>query len=182
MTADRMRRDDDESVRCPVGLRVLGPVAFERRGTRSPLGGPKAQQVLAVLAANRGRSVSVDLLIDAVWGDEAPLSATSTLQSHVSRLRTVLGPEIAIARQAGGYMLDMPDGGLDAARFETLLQQSRQAAVADAVPLLAEALGLWRGSAFAEHADLYPVRPEAVRLDELRLVATEQWASASLGA
>ena len=180
MTADRMRRDDDESVRCPVGLLVLGPVAFERRGIRSSLGGPKAQQVLAVLAANRGRSVSVDLLIDAVWGDEAPLSATATLQSHVSRLRAVLGPETAIARQAGGYMLDMPDGGLDAARFETLLQQSRQAAGADAVPLLAEALGLWRGSAFGEHADLYPVRPEALRLDELRLVATEQWASASL--
>jgi predicted ATPase/DNA-binding SARP family transcriptional activator len=179
LTADRKPHEDDEIV-LPARLGVLGAVTFERRGERLSLGGPKAQQVVAVLVAHHRRSVSSDLLIDTLWDGEPPPSAAGTLQSHISRLRGVLEPEIVITREPDGYRLDAPPSAVDAERFEHLVDGCADQAAADVVRRLDEALRLWRGPAFGTHADLDPVRPEAVRLEELRLVAWERWAAARL--
>ena len=68
-------------------VRVLGPleVVCEDGGVR--LGGRKQRTVLALLAAEVGKSVSIDALIDGVWGDEPTAGARSTLQTYVSNLR-----------------------------------------------------------------------------------------------
>lgn len=163
-----------------VTLGVLGPLVLYRGDARPSLGGPKARQILATLVARRGRAVSVDRLVDTLWGDEPPASATASVQSHISRLRKILDPELTIPHEPGGYRLVVHDAVIDADRFEELLTRSQDAEPARAADLLADALSLWRGRAFGDHGDLDHIRAEAVRLDELRLVAADGWARARL--
>lgn len=161
-------------------VRVLGGPSVERDGTACPVGGPKAQQLLCVLVAHRGQAVSTDRLVDALWGERAPPSAIGTIQSQVSRLRGLLGPAFPIDRTGGGYRLDSSCGGIDADRFKLQLERSSSLDAEATVAVLESALGWWRGPAFAGHAHLAEVRGEAVRLDELRLVATDAWAEAGV--
>ena len=163
-----------------VRLAVLGGVSLWRDGGRVGLGGPQAERVLAVLLANHGRPTSADRLADTLWGGRPPASATATIHSHVSRLRTLLGPSIVIVRESEAYRIDCPGEAFDVVGFEDLLARSRVAPPVEACALLAEALGAWHGRAFGEHADLDHVRAEAARLDELRLVATDEWAALRL--
>ena len=163
-----------------VRLAVLGGVSLWRDGARVGLGGPQAERVLAVLLANHGRPTSADRLADTLWGERPPASATATIHSHLSRLRTLLGPSIVIARESDAYRIDCPEEALDVVGFEDRLARSRTAPSAAACALLAEALGMWHGRAFGEHADLDHVRAEAARLDELRLVVTDEWAALRL--
>src|SRR5262245_38213833 len=136
------------------------------------------RKLLALLLSSRNEVVSSDRLIDALWDDAPPPSAPATLQSYVSRLRrfTELDDRTGIANRAPGYVLEVPAELVDAGRFERDL--ARGQALLDtnpyeAVARLDAALGEWRGAAFAEFADEEWARAEAIRLDELRLVATE---------
>ena len=166
-----------------VRVVVLGSVAVERDGTPVALGGSKQRLLLAVLAAASGRSVSADALCEALWGDDQPATASATVQSHVSRLRRALRPEIQIGSAASGYSLTAPPECVDANRFELALaaveQQADRRAACDR---LGEALSWWRGPAYGDLADNPWLRAEAARLDELRLSATEQWVDARLEA
>jgi predicted ATPase/DNA-binding SARP family transcriptional activator len=157
-------------------LRVLGQMGLHVDGESVPLGGPKAQQLLSVLAAHRDDPVSSDRLVDSLWGDQPPRSARATVQTQVSRLRAVLPPDFSIALEPTGYRLGTPENGLDACRFETLLTRCRSLPDRASVAVLDEARSLWRGPAFGQHAELPEVQGEAIRLDELRLVATDEWA------
>lgn len=161
-------------------VRVLGGPSVERGGSACPVGGPKAQQLLCVLVAHRGQVVSTDRLVDALWDEHPPPSVIATIQSQVSRLRALLGPEFPIDRTGGGYRLDASCGGIDADRFESQLQHSSSLDDLATVAALESALDSWRGPAFAGHAHLAEVRGEAVRLDELRLVAMDAWAEAGV--
>ena len=161
-------------------LRVLGGLLLFAGGETRPLGGPKAQQLLSVLVAHRGTAVSSDRLVEALWPDGPPKSATATLQSQVSRLRAGLTPGFSIDFERAGYRLDCREGGIDADRFESLLARSRTVEAAQSVAVLRSALDLWQGPAFGPHAELPEVQPEAVRLDEARLTATDEWAEACL--
>ncbi|MEQ8716608.1 MAG: BTAD domain-containing putative transcriptional regulator [Acidimicrobiales bacterium] len=179
MTAhdDTRHREDAHG---DVTLCVLGPLVLYRGDSRPSLGGPKARQLLATLIAQRGRAVSGDRLVDTLWGAAPPRSAPASVQSHVSRLRRVLDPAFEIRHETGGYRLVVHDADIDADRFEDLLARSRDVEPVESADLLDDALSLWRGPAFGEHCDLEHVRAEAVRLDELRLVATDQWVRARL--
>jgi predicted ATPase/DNA-binding SARP family transcriptional activator len=165
-------------------LRVLGPV--EVVGTEGPgsLAAPKHLRLLAALAIRPGESFSSDALIDAVWGTAPPPSARKLLQVYVSQLRKHLSPPLAISTRGPGYVLELDDGAFDAARFERLLNEGRAAAVEGnhrlAASLLGRALGLWRGPAYGEFSYEEFARPEAERLEELRLVAREQRIDADL--
>ena len=108
-------------------------------------------------------------------GDEPPESARNTLQTYVSHLRKALGAE-RIEGRPPGYRLEIGPDELDADRFQTLLRDARKAGATDpsaAVPILEQALGLWRGPAFADLADEPSLAGEAARFNELRLVAEE---------
>ena len=157
-------------------VRILGPVLVEGPGLqRAPLG-PKPRLALAVLAAHRGEVVSIDRLCDALWADQLPAAAVATLQSHLSRARRALEPDGQIVAVDGGYRLHLPDGGLDVDHFDRLTRKaSSEPEPATAADLLGEALSLWRGRAFGDMADQEWIRPEAVRLDELRQTQTEAW-------
>ncbi len=144
---------------------------------------PKLRVVLALLAAHRGAVVSTDRLCDALWGAVPPPSAVPTLQSHLSRLRGMLAPAGGIASLDNGYRLELPDGGLDVDHFDRLADQARQAVdPRESADLSAAALAWWRGPAFGDLADVEWIRAEAVRLDELRLTATEEWVESRLRA
>ena len=162
-------------------MRVLGPVeAFDETGAPVAIGSRSQRLVLAVLAAHTGHTVSADRLVDALWGDEPPRTASGTLRTYVSRLRHVMGD--AVALRPGGYALTVPRSEVDSEQFEHLVQEAGSQAPAARVELLERALELWRGPAFGELGDEEALRGAAVRLEELRYAAREARAAALVGA
>jgi predicted ATPase/DNA-binding SARP family transcriptional activator len=159
-------------------IRVLGPLELIGEGRPLSLAAPKERRLLVALVAEVGKTRSSDALTDAIWGDSPPRSAPKLLQVYVSKLRKRLPAPATIRTHGSGYALELQDGVLDAARFERLLHDGREAAEAGnpalAASILGRALALWRGEAYGELADEDFVRSEAQRLEELRLVALEE--------
>jgi predicted ATPase/DNA-binding SARP family transcriptional activator len=158
---------------------VLGVLEVRRDGVPVPVPGGRRRAVLAALLVRAGQPAPADTLIEAAWGDELPADPRSALQTVLSRLRGVLGGGVLQAGPAG-YLIDPGPGGLDAGRFEALRAQAAGVPAPRAAGLLDEALALWRGPAYAEFADRDFARPQAVRLDELRLATIEDRAELSL--
>ena len=173
-----------------AGIRVLGPLEAEVEGARADLGGPLQRAVLALLLMERGRVVSVDRMIDQLWRGEPPPRAIASLQAYVSNLRRILEPGRARRAQARilvsappGYAVRLPDEAVDAWRFESLLTAARKEASGQperARQELEQALGLWRGPAYAEFADEEWATAEVARLTEQHLAAQEAWAEVAL--
>ncbi len=164
-------------------IRVLGPV--ELVGADGPVRlAAMPRRLLAALVADRGKTRTVDVLIEALWADRPPGDAAKVLQLYVSRLRKALPQGAWIRTDSSGYALQLEEEVLDAARFERLLAEARS--VGDegntslAVSLLGRALSLWRGQAFGELAYEDFARAEAERLEELRLLAVEEQSEAQL--
>ncbi|RZQ61657.1 BTAD domain-containing putative transcriptional regulator [Amycolatopsis suaedae] len=161
-------------------VRLLGPVqALADDGTPLPVGGARLRALLALLALDVGRPVSVERLVDGLWGGEPPADAANALQSLVSRLRRAL-PAGVLARTTAGYRLDAED--TDADRFTDLATRGRAELAADparASALLTEALDLWHGPALAD-VDAPFTTAHTARLAELRLTAAEDRYDAEL--
>ena len=161
---------------------LLGPLeVVADDGTPIPLGGAKQRLVLAALLLRAGEVVSTDFLVDALWGDAAPRTAATALQNAISALRKLLGPELLLTR-APGYVLAVAGDALDLHRFERLMREAAGREPADRARLLREALDLWRGEPLGELAFEPFAQPELRRLEELRLVASEEWTDAELEA
>jgi DNA-binding SARP family transcriptional activator/pimeloyl-ACP methyl ester carboxylesterase len=152
-------------------FRVLGAVeAEDPDGVPVPLG-DRQRALLASLLARAGTVVSVDELTELVWPDRQPADPAAALQNQVSRLRRAL-PWAALRTRSPGYLLEAGDD-LDANRFTALLAAAAGVEAARAADLVASALSLWRGRAYAGFADGPVARFEAIRLDEARLHAVE---------
>jgi DNA-binding SARP family transcriptional activator len=158
---------------------------------RVELGRPKQRALLAVLLVHANQVVALDRLIEALWGQQPPAQATASLQAYVSNLRRALEPSRpartpsrVLVTQPPGYRLVVVPGDLDAARFVALAEEGHRLLEAErpaqAVRVLREALGLWRGPAFADMADEPFAQPERQRLEELRLVVLEDRLAAEL--
>jgi predicted ATPase/DNA-binding SARP family transcriptional activator len=159
-------------------FRVLGTV--EVVGVDGPLalGGPNQRRLLAALLAGRRHVVSTDTLSAALWGEEPPATARSTLQTSVSKLRRVLGGHrgTTLDNRPPGYVLDVPPSAVDADRFDGDVLHARALArerPLEAIEILDRALATWAGDAFAEFAELPWAITESVRLGEVRLQAME---------
>ena len=157
-----------------MSFHVLGPLDVRVAGDELAIGGAKQRAVLAVLLLRAGEVVSVQRLVDEVWGDDPPPSAAHTLESYVSRLRQLFnghGPRLV--RRGAGYALELGEANLDARRFVELQEQASLAAAMDdhakVVEITAAALAMWRGPALADVALASAGRAEADRLEELRL-------------
>ena len=164
---------------------MLGPLEAGDGRELLALGPPKQRALLARLLLDAGRTVSVERLIDDLWGDELPQTAAKMVQIYVSGLRKVLGPERLLTRPPG-YSLELAAGDdVDLLRFERLVARGRTALAggdrATAAALLREALGLWRGPALAEFLPGPFARGEGDRLEALRLAALEDRIEADLG-
>jgi DNA-binding SARP family transcriptional activator/Flp pilus assembly protein TadD len=130
---------------------VLGAVEARIDGRAVDLGHARQRCVLGVLLVEAGRPVSVDQLVDRVWGDEVPQRVTNALYSYLSRLRRAVAgaTDVEIKRQPGGYALIVDPQAVDLHRFRRSVAAAR-ASDADrpAAELFAQALGLWRGEPF----------------------------------
>jgi DNA-binding SARP family transcriptional activator len=62
-------------------LHLLGPIEATVDGRRIALGATKQRAVLAMLALPPNRTVSVDRLIEGLWGEQAPDSAAKMVSS-----------------------------------------------------------------------------------------------------
>ncbi len=171
-------------------LNVLGPMSARHHGRELPLGPPRRRTLLALLLIRLGRVVPTELLVEELWGDETPRRAVATLQSHVSHLRRALEPtgesgHVSVLRhRMPGYVLDLRPEQVDACRFESLVTDGRrlleQRDPSTAQARLTEALGLWRGSPYAEFDNNPPLSDECARLEQIRLTAVESCAEARL--
>ena len=140
--------------------------------------GAKLRALLVLLALQAGRVVSAEQLIDALWGEDPPAGVRNGLQALVSKLRRALGDPEIVAMRGSGYALDVAEESVDVHRFEALVRRGR-AAITDgdreaAVASLAEADGLWRGSALADFAYDDFALPVISQLSELRVAAVEE--------
>ncbi|MFB9726847.1 AfsR/SARP family transcriptional regulator [Haloechinothrix salitolerans] len=151
-----------------VEFGVLGPIEVRVGGCPVAVHGARQRAVLTSLLLRRGTVVSLDRLVDDVFGEQPPDDARNAVQTYVARLRKALGPAARyVVTRPPGYLLDVPDDAVDALRFEALCVND-SAALAD----VDAALALWRGPAYGEFADDL-ARGHAQRLEELRLVAIE---------
>jgi len=117
------------------------------------LGPVRQRSVLAALLVDVNRVVTVDQLIDRVWGESPPQRSLGTLYSYISRLRRALpsaADEVRLVRQAGGYVLTVTESAVDLYRFRGLVTQAHRTDDDErAVALFEQALGLWQGDAFS---------------------------------
>ncbi len=171
-------------------FRLLGPFELASRGRVAEIGSPKQRLLLAMLVVHLNRVVSVDALAEELWHGQPPSSLTKTIQSLVYRLRRALtdaGAEaagVALRARGSGYALEADRLQVDAQRFEHLAARGRELAGAGAsdaaARTLRDALALWRGPALIDLLDSDVARAEAARLDETRLVVTEELAEAEM--
>ncbi|MFD2470343.1 AfsR/SARP family transcriptional regulator [Amycolatopsis silviterrae] len=145
---------------------------------------PKVLQVLALLLVRANQVVGTDSLIRELWGEDAPRSALTTLQTYVSQLRRLIeqerlagGDEILITRSPG-YLLRVGSDQLDLRRFDELRQRGRrdfaEGRFADAAVHLRSALELWAETPLANiklgpHLSAYAVDLQEQRRDTLQL-------------
>ena len=100
-------------------IRLLGRVDALADGQALPLGGSKQRATLAMLALRANQTVSVDDLIDGLWGDRPPASAAQNLRLYISRIRKALGADglgATIVTRGRGYELQLPADAVDAVR------------------------------------------------------------------
>ncbi|MEH0541747.1 tetratricopeptide repeat protein [Streptomyces sp. B21-105] len=179
-----------------MNLHLLGPLELRIAGRAVDVGQPRRRAVLAALAADTGRPVSVNTLVDRVWDTAAPDGARSVLYSHISRLRRLLdGAEstaggagaktplapIVIRRTAGGYVLEGDEHTVDLLRFRSLVAQGREPHLPDTrrAHVLGEALRLWRGAPLAGIPGVWAEHTRAAWTQE-RVEAALAWARALL--
>jgi DNA-binding SARP family transcriptional activator len=148
------------------------------------LGGAKPRALLADLALHLGETVSMDRLIDDLWGEHPPDSAQHAVEVYVSQLRKALGPPVLLTRSPG-YALTLDDDRVDLTRFAQRAAAGRALLEQDpdtAAGILREALALWRGPALAEFTFEPFAQIEIARFEELRQQCLEDRIEADLGA
>lgn len=167
---------------------VLGPIEVTVDSRQIRLAGQRQRALLAALALEQGKAVPVDWLVDVLWDVRPPPTARARIQSHVAGLRRLIGHSLdglegPLLTRPPGYALRGEGVDLDLATFETLTERAGRAAgarqPAAAAELLAEALALWRGRAFAD-VESPLIRSAADKLGERRLMAIEAKAAADL--
>jgi YVTN family beta-propeller protein len=161
-----------------VTFRILGRLDALVDGRPIDLPSRRERALLGTLLLYIGEAVSVETLIDSVWGEAAPVSARHMVHEYVSRLRGALGEASVIATRSPGYVVERDVCDLDAVRFAELLGTARAAVAADeldqALTAFEEALGLWRGDALSDVALEADARLAAARLDDERRTARSE--------
>lgn len=132
-------------------FRLLGQVEMWHGDRCVDLGHAKQRLVLAVLLMEAGQIVAATTLLDRVWGHAPPDAALSVLYGYVARLRKALAScGVSLAKDSGGYVLDIDADAVDVHRFRRLLAEAANAGNPElAAARFDEALALWRGAPFS---------------------------------
>jgi DNA-binding SARP family transcriptional activator/uncharacterized protein HemY len=169
-------------------VQVLGPTRAWRDSTALDLGPTGRRAVFGLLALASGRPLARRELIDALWGDRPPDSATNVIQTHVKHLRRLLepgrqarAPSSRLPMVGDGYALHLPTDVLDVARFRDLTSRAaeseRSGDLHRTAELLSEALRLWRGLPLAD-VPILADHPQVLALVGERRTALARYAQA----
>lgn len=159
-----------------MDFRILGPVEAWHAGAPIPVTAPMQRAVLTTLLVRAGEVVSVDSIVDQLWGPEPPHTAQVTIRNYVQRLRRTL-PEQVLDTVPPGYRLSIAPEQVDVYRFAGLVERARTVASPNpvqAAQLFDEALRLWRGTPLGDLGDVPMRLVHAPRLEELYLGALEE--------
>ncbi|MER6028244.1 BTAD domain-containing putative transcriptional regulator [Streptomyces sp. NPDC001851] len=168
-------------------LTILGSLSATIDGRSVAIGGPRQRTILAMLTLAWGQVVSVDSLVDAVWGERPPNTARTQVAICIGGLRKAFSAagldDTFILTVHPGYRLVTDLGRLDASDFTRLVKEAshhtKRGNLLEASKLYKEALDVWRGPALAGVVG-QPIADEATRLEEQRLVAYEAWTKVEL--
>ncbi|WP_327099114.1 tetratricopeptide repeat protein [Nocardia vinacea] len=159
-----------------VHFSILGPVEITVDGQATALA-PRHRGVLTYLLLNDGRVCTIDRLIDAVWGLDAPVTARAQIHAALTAIRRVLRNTDAasvIETRAAGYVAHPTPDQFDLAEFTGhVAAATREADTHAAAAKLRTGLALWRGDALADLTADYVAGARA-RLHEQRLSAFER--------
>jgi len=157
-------------------VRILGPVRIHLGGREDTVGGSKQRTMLAALLLAEGRSVSDAQMVQSLWGEDPPATASAQIHTYASRIRQRVDPEVRLDRIRNGYQISAEHVDLDYRRFRHLVDLGRRALAgrehAEAALLLRTALGLWRGDAVAD-TTRHLISMEQPYLEEQRVEALE---------
>lgn len=159
-------------------IRVLGPLEVEDDGRQLDLAGQRQRALLIALVIRANQVVSTERLVDDLWGESPPRTATTSLHNTISQLRRLVGD--ALMTHSPGYVLNLDRSQVDAFRFEDLVRSARGAGAGERAASLREALALWRGPALLDVVYQPFAEGEAARLEELRVAAREEVFDAEL--
>ncbi|MFC8275149.1 BTAD domain-containing putative transcriptional regulator [Streptomyces sp. NPDC057271] len=175
-----------------LSIGLLGPLSLHLDGAQVTASAPKQRQVLALLALNAGRIVTVPALIEELWGDRPPRSHATTLQTYILQLRNALaaadaerpGVRQILSTRHNGYLLEGDACTTDVSVFEERVRAGYAAFEAGhhrrVSEELRQALQLWRGPALVDIRKGSVLEIEAVSLEESRLGALERRIEADL--
>jgi DNA-binding SARP family transcriptional activator/tetratricopeptide (TPR) repeat protein len=170
-----------------VRFAILGPLLVHDGEAQIDVPKGRVRVLLAALLLHTGSPVPAGVLTEAAWEGVPPPGADATLRSHVARLRRALGPRAGarLVTRHPGYVLQAVENEVDVLRFRRLCRDGaaglRDEAWERADGLLAEALGLWRGTPLTGiPSESSLLRDEVPALEALRLQAEEWRADAAL--
>jgi DNA-binding SARP family transcriptional activator/WD40 repeat protein len=173
-----------------MDFRILGALHALDEGQVLTPRGTKQRALLALLLLHANKTLSTDRLIDELWGEHPPTTATKTLQVHISHLRKTLAPKAGngsdgvIVTRDHGYELTLDPEHLDSHRFERLVAEGTselaEGRPESAASAFEGALSLWDGPPLADVAYEPFIQREIARLEELRTAALEHLVEAKL--
>ena len=160
-------------------FKILGPLEIVVGSERLELGGTRQEIVVATLLLSANRVVTLDRLLEAIYGEDLPPTSRSQAQISISSLRRLFASrsrDAIISTRAHGYVIQVDSGRLDSQLFDELVAAARAARDANhldqAVACYRDALRLWRGPAL-DGIDSQLIRVAASRLDEQRIATIE---------
>ena len=164
-------------------FRLLGPMEVLDRGTALALGGLKQRALLARLLVTPNRTVAVDRLVDDLWGEAAPDTATKMVQIYVSQLRKAAPGAMCSSRaRPATSSRSTRRRSTSAASIGCAARAARRSRRATRRPPPRGCARRW-GSGAARRSPSSPSpsrRLERDRLDELRLACLEDRIEADL--
>lgn len=176
----------------PLSVGLLGPLSLRLNRMPVTISAPKQRQVLALLALNAGRVVTIPTLVEELWENSPPRSYATTLQTYVLQLRKALaaadscrpGVRAMLSTCHHGYLFEGGACQTDVEAFDRGMRAGRAAAEAGdhrlAAQELSQALQLWRGPALVDARKGPVLEIEVASLEECRLGALERRIEADL--
>ncbi|PZG12328.1 transcriptional regulator [Micromonospora craterilacus] len=172
----------------PVQIQVLGGLVVRLGSAVLPQGTPKQQTVLAMLACNPGRLVSVDQLVDELWPEGPPHSAVPNVRTYAANLRRSLEAMVpereVLIRARDGYRLNVERAEVDLFAFQSEIAEARRLVGTDdavAVDLMSRALTRWRGPMLTGAALGPTLSAHVAAATEDRMLAAELFAELKIG-
>jgi DNA-binding SARP family transcriptional activator/Mrp family chromosome partitioning ATPase len=172
-----------------LSVQLFGPIRAFVGAREIDLGPTVRRTLFAMLAMRAGEAVSLDDIIDGLWGDAPPGNPLSSVYTYISGLRRALDPHRDSRASTGrlqstspGYRLSLDHVEVDTTRFAAHLATGRTLLSSDLGAAVAEfeaALGIWRESPLADATGPF-AHATRVRLTEQRFGLVEDHATALL--